>query len=234
VAEEPLGAPDPTLLYRRPYAPRPQTQPSIPTPKVLDLSAEPAPAAAQVLDAMKAAIAQCDALLDEERFTQGAEVLQDVIGPAAAGLGAENSRVLWLRKRRAAILVIGGDFRRALPQFDALAETYARTAGPNSTDALECRRQAAYCRAELGQSTAALQEFRAVLDQVRQADGDASPDALDLRRGIGMLLLAENRIPEALDVLQPLHDDLKVVYGPNHEETQEIAGILARVRLAEG
>ncbi|MEU8690498.1 hypothetical protein [Streptomyces sp. NPDC048665] len=154
--------------------------------------------------------------------------------PAAAGLGAENPRVLWIRKRRAAVLIIGGDFRRALPEFDALAAAYARTAGSSSTDALECRRQAAYCRAEIGQSTAALKQFQAVLDQVRQADGDASPEALDLRRNIGMLLLAENRVPEALEVLQPLHEDLNLVYGPNHEETREIAEILARIRFAEG
>ncbi|MFB8177709.1 hypothetical protein ACFC8N_16925 [Streptomyces sp. NPDC055966] len=154
--------------------------------------------------------------------------------PAAAGPGAENPRVLWIRKRRAAVLIIGGDFRRALPEFDALAAAYARTAGSSSTDALECRRQAAYCRAEIGQSAAALKQFQAVLDQVRQADGDASPEALDLRRNIGMLLLAENRVPEALEVLQPLHEDLNLGYGPNHEETREIAEILARIRFAEG
>lgn len=235
-AEEhgPAHTPDPTQLYRRPYAPRPQPQAPVPTPTVLDLSAQPVPVAAQVLEAMKAAIAQCDALLDKGRFTQAAEVLQDVAGPAAAGLGAENPRVLWIRKRRAAVLIIGGDFRRALPEFDALATAYARTAGPNSTDVLECRRQAAYCRAELGQSTAALAQFQAVLDHVRQADSDASPEALNLRRSIGILLLAENRVPEALEVLQPLHDDLNLVYGPNHEDTQEVAGILARIRLAEG
>ncbi|WP_079084871.1 serine/threonine-protein kinase [Streptomyces dysideae] len=235
-AEEhgPAHTPDPTQLYRRPYAPRPQPQAPVPTPTVLDLSAQPVPVAAQVLEAMKAAIAQCDALLDKGRFTQAAEVLQDVVGPAATGLGAENPRVLWIRKRRAAVLIIGGDFRRALPEFDALADAYARTAGPNSTDALECRRQAAYCRAELGQSTAALKQFQAVLDQVRQTDGDASSEALDLRRSIGMLLLAENRVPEALEVLQPLHEDLSLVYGPTHEDTREIAEILARIRLAEG
>ena len=55
------------------------------------------------------------------------------IALAAAALGAENPQVLALRSRRAAILVIGGDFRRALPEFDALADAYARTAGPPAT-----------------------------------------------------------------------------------------------------
>ncbi|MEN8649071.1 serine/threonine-protein kinase [Streptomyces sp. 21So2-11] len=230
----PVGAPDPTLLYRRPYAPRPQPQPSVATPTVLDLSAQPTPAVAQVREAIKVAIAQCDALLEEERYAQAADVLQEVTGPAAAALGAESPLILRLRSRRAAILVVGGDFRRALTEFDALGAAYARTAGPDSLDALECRRQAAYCRAELGQSTAALQQFRAVLEQVRSVGGDASPDALDLRRSIGMLLLSESQVPEAVEVLQPLYEDLGVVYGPDHEDSREIAGILARIRLAEG
>lgn len=55
--------------------------------------------------------------------------------------------------------------------------------------ALGCRRQAAHCRAELGQVTAALIRFREVLDQVRASEGDASPSALRLRRNTGVLLL---------------------------------------------
>ncbi|MEU4382375.1 hypothetical protein [Micromonospora echinofusca] len=165
---------------------------------------------------------------DDERFAQAAEVLEQVISPASAALGAESPRVLALRSRRAAILVIGGDFRHALPEFDALAAAYARTAGPTSEDALECLRQAAHCRAELGQATTALRQFRQVLTHVRAASGDASPTALDLRRNIGMLLLSEGKTVEAAGELQPLHDDLCVVYGPRHEETREVADVLAR------
>ncbi|SCG17083.1 hypothetical protein GA0070610_3387 [Micromonospora echinofusca] len=165
---------------------------------------------------------------DDERFAQAAEVLEQVISPASAALGAESPRVLALRSRRAAILVIGGDFRHALPEFDALAAAYARTAGPTSEDALECLRQAAHCRAELGQATTALRQFRQVLTHVRAASGDASPPALDLRRNIGMLLLSEGKTVEAAGELQSLHDDLCVVYGPRHEETREVADVLAR------
>jgi hypothetical protein len=35
-----------------------------------------------------------------------------------------------VRTRRAAILLLGGDYRHALSEFDALAGPYARTAGP--------------------------------------------------------------------------------------------------------
>ncbi|GAA2454093.1 hypothetical protein GCM10010405_42430 [Streptomyces macrosporus] len=63
------------------------------------------------------------------RFAQAAEVLRAVIAPAAEALGAENLRVLSLRRRRAAVLIVGGDFRSALPEFDALVSAYRRTAG---------------------------------------------------------------------------------------------------------
>ncbi|BCJ61806.1 serine/threonine-protein kinase [Micromonospora endophytica] len=226
--------PDPTLVYRRPNAPRrrPEPTPVVPTPRS-DAAADPAAILRTgVRDAIKAAVAQSDELLDDERFTQAAEILEQVIGPASALLGAESPRVLVLRSRRAAILVIGGDFRRALPEFDALAAAYARTAGPTSEDALECLRQAAHCRAELGHATTALRQFRQVLSHVRAAAGDASPTALDLRRNIGMLLLSEGKATEAGDELRPLYDDLCIVYGPQHEETREVAEVLARLRFA--
>lgn len=228
----PPGVPDPTLVYRRPNAPR-SRQVSVPPVATRAAGQESAPATG-IRHAISAAIDESDALLDDERFAQAAEVLQNVIGPASAALGSENPQVLQVRKRRAAILVIGGDYRRALPEFDALATAYARTAGPTSDDALDCAKEAAYCRAELGQNTAALREFREVLTRVRAAAGDANPVALEVRRSIAMLLLAEGKVSEARAEVEPLYEDLCVVYGPDHEEAREVADILARLRLAEG
>ncbi|WP_249713909.1 hypothetical protein [Rhizomonospora bruguierae] len=142
--------------------------------------------------------------------------------------------MLALRSRRAAILVIGGDFRRALPEFDALAAAYTRTAGPTSEDALECLRQAAHCRAELGQATTALRQFRQVLAHVSAASGEASPTTLDLRRNICTLLISEGKAAEAAHELQPLYDDLCLIYGPQHEQAREVAGLLALLRFAAG
>ncbi|MGV9763577.1 protein kinase domain-containing protein [Micromonospora tulbaghiae] len=229
--------PDPTLVYRRPNVPRrrPEPAPVVSAPQSDALAVDPAAILRTgVRDAIKAAVSQSDELLDDERFAQAAEVIEQVIGPASAALGAESPRVLGLRSRRAAILVIGGDFRRALPEFDALAAAYARTIGPASENALECLRQAAHCRAELGQATTALRQFRQVLTHVRAASGDVSPTALDLRFTIGILLISEDKAAEAADELQPLHDDLCVVYGPDHELTREVADLLARLRLAAG
>lgn len=234
----PMGTPDPTQLYRRPYAPRQRADHAIRLVETPDNAHMTPPAATApktgLRDVLRAAVGRSDALLAEQRFGQAAEVLQDVIVPAGEALGVESSRVLKLRTRRAAILVVGGDFRTALPEFDSLAAAYRRVEGPGSADALDCLRQAAHCRAELGQVTAALGQFRAALDQVRAYEGDASEGALDLRQNIGVLLLSESSMQEAVTVLKPLHDDLCLVYGPDSEDAQEVAAILARIRLSEG
>jgi eukaryotic-like serine/threonine-protein kinase len=227
-----LGAmPDPTLIYRLPNAPRLRRD-EVPATTATTTAPAAAGDADEVLEAVKVAVMQSDALLAEERFAQAAEVLQKVIGPAGAALGQESPRVLRLRARRAATLVLAGEFRQALPEFDALAAAYGRTAGSTSTEALDCLRQAAYCRAELGQTTTALRQFQQVLGHVRDAEGDAGPTALDLRRNIGILLLSEGRLDESLAELRPLFDDLRVAYGPDHDATQEVGDILARLRLA--
>ncbi len=225
--------PDPTRIYRLPNAPRPTDEETAASPQRPRAAATPPPASTRLNEAINAAVAHSDTLLEEERFTQAAEALQQAIAPAVDVLGPENPRVLRLRARRAAILVLGGDFRRALPEFDDLADAYARTAGPASEQALDCLRQAAYCRAELGHTTAALHQFRQVLTHVRAAGGDTSPTALELRRTIGILLLAAGRPAEARDMLEPLHEDLSLLLGSEHEDAREVAELLARLRIAD-
>lgn len=235
----PAGVPDPTLLYRRPNAPRPRPEASprggtAPRAGTRQRPVPPRPStdgpSPALLAAMDRAWSASDDLLDAERYTQAAEALRQAIEPASAVLGAEHVRVLAFRQRRAAILVVGGDFRRALPEFDALHAAFVRTDGPDSAEALACLRQAAHCRAELGQGTVALRQFRQVLTHIRDAGSDVSRDALALRRDIALLLLAEGDVTRALAELEPLHDDLSIVHGPDHEETREIADLLARLR----
>ena len=66
---------------------------------------------------------------------------------------------------------------------------------------------------------------------MRTTEGDASATALDLRRNIAMLLLSQGEAVAAAAELRPLLDDLLVVYGPEHPDTREVAGILARIRI---
>jgi tRNA A-37 threonylcarbamoyl transferase component Bud32/tetratricopeptide (TPR) repeat protein len=226
----PEQIPDPTRVYRLP------NEPCLREEAVVTVAPAPAaatpPADTALNDVITAAVAGSDALLDDERFSQAADALHQAITPATEALGPENPQVLRLRARRAAILVLGGDYRHALPEFDALADAYGRIAGSTSEQALDCLREAAHCRAELGHTTTALHQFQQVLTHVRAARGDASPTALDLRRTIAILLLADGRPAEAQHMLQPLHEDLILVYGPDHEETQEVADLMARLRLA--
>ncbi|MET8948239.1 protein kinase [Streptomyces sp. NPDC004542] len=230
----PSGVPDPTVVYRQPNAPLRRTTPPVPSPGPLAPVPGRARADTALRDAIRDAYARSADLAESGRFAQAADVLKAVITTAATALGAHNPRVLGLRRQRAAVLMYGEDFRRALPEFEALAAVYARTEGPAGESALECRRHAAHCRANLGQATAALREFQEVLEVVSDVAGDASETALDLRRSIGVLLFSEGRRTEAEGVLDALHEDMCVLLGEDHEETREIAGLLARLRGPEG
>ncbi|MFD6802040.1 protein kinase [Streptomyces cyaneofuscatus] len=227
------GAPDPTGIFRDPYAPRARGG-NRPTPTTVApdvAAAAPVRVPEQLRAEIEEAYQHSDALLEEERYAQAAEVLGELIGPAALALGEESGKVLDLRRQRAAIQLLGGDFRAALPEFEALAEAYGRTGGPTAERARGCRAQAARCRGELGQVTDALASLRSVLDVVRSVDGDVSDEAVELRRDIGMLLLAQGLAAEAERILTPLYDDLCLVFGSDDEMTEEVAEALALIRL---
>ena len=231
--EAPAGIPDPTLLYRRPNAPRQRDQGAhvVPSPTLLNPAAQHyATPATDLRDAIRSAFEQSGNLLRQGQVSDALAVLEPVIARSSALLGPDSPRVLQLRMRHAAVLVLAEDPRRALPEFEALATAYARTEGPTSKNALQCRRQAAHCRADLGQSLRALHLFREVLEQVRAQEGDVSETAVDLRRTIGILLLKEGSNAEAAAVLRPLYDDLCLLHGPEHEDSQEVAALLAHLR----
>ncbi|MER6354736.1 protein kinase [Streptomyces sp. NPDC001634] len=232
----PAGTPDPTGIFRRPYAPRSRAGTAGARPAGADAGpglppAVPAAEREALREQIREVHAHYRALLEEERYAQAAEVVGEMIEPAARALGSENKAVLGLRMRRAVSRQLAGDHRAALPEFEALADAYGRVSGPGSEEALDSRAQAARCRGELGQVTEALAGLHDVLDVVRSVDGDMSETAVELRRDIGMLLLAQGRAADAFDVLEPLHEDLCMVFGPDDELTAEVAETLAVIRL---
>ncbi|MFC5954881.1 protein kinase [Streptomyces pratens] len=234
----PAGAPDPTGVFRRPYAPRSRAGAAGPVPTAAGTGPDAVPAPVlppaqreELREQIREVHDHYAALMEEERFSQAAEVVGEMIETAALVLGSESKAVLALRRRRAFSRQLAGDHRAALPEFEALADAYARVAGPHSEATLDCRAQAARCRGELGRVTEALAGLRGVLDSVRSIDGDVSENAVELRRDIGMLLLAQGRTADAFGVLDPLHADLCLVFGPAHELTAEVAETLAVIRL---
>lgn len=236
----PPGAPDPTGLYRRPYAPRTRAESR---PRVTPDTAAPGRVAEHVVspperELLRAQLREVDehyiALMEEERYTQAAEVAGEMIDPLARALGAENKAVLRLRQRRAVSRQLAGDHRAALPEFEALAEAFARINGPTSEAARDCRAQAARCRGELGQVTEALAELRGVLEVERAVESDVSDAAVELRRDIGMLLLSQGDPEEARACLEALHEDVVLVHGPRHDVAVEAAETLAMLRRELG
>lgn len=227
--QAPSGVPDPTVVYRKPYAPRAREKAS--AAHRPDRTAPPVPVPEQLREQITAAHVRVDELLDEQRFAQAVEVLSEIVEVAAPALGAESKVVLMLRRRRAAARLLGGDFRAARPEFDTLADAYGRINGPTSEDARDCRAQAGRCRAKLGMVTQALDQLREVLDVVRAVGSDTSEEALDLRHDIGMLLLAQGRTVEAQEVLEALGHDVLEAWGPEDDLVFEISEVLARIRL---
>lgn len=224
--------PDPTLVFRRPNAPRRprETRPTLERATAEESSAADARAPRTGLqEAIHEAFERSTALLDETRYAQAADVLEAAIHPAAEVLGAENPNVLALRLRRALSMILGGDYHEALPEFDALESAYSRTSGPTSENAIESLIQAAYCRAELGHTPQALRQFNEVLDRIRQTGGDVSDTALQVRLDIGKIHLAENNMADARRTLQALHNDLCLLQGQDAEMTHEVAVLLERI-----
>ncbi|MFD0773091.1 serine/threonine protein kinase, partial [Streptomonospora algeriensis] len=176
--------------------------------------------------------AQAQDLIDDERFAQAAGLLDDVVEGASAQWGRHSDRLADLRLQRAFALGLSGDIRRALPEFDALAAHFAAADGPDSERALECRHQAALCRAHLGESTTALRELQDVVGRMAVTGGQRDPAALDVRMEIGRLLVFTGRIAEAGPHLDALHPDLKAEYGAGDLMTREAADMLDRIRRA--
>ncbi|GHH72998.1 protein kinase [Streptosporangium violaceochromogenes] len=219
------GHPDPTRMYRRPNAPRPPDAPAD-APSFTPAPGSRVTVGTRLREAIAEVGRRVDALLEEERYIQAADVLEELVDATSTTLGATHPRILALRMRRAAILFVGGDYRRSLTEFDDLTRLYEGIEGAAGTNVIGCRRQAADCRAQLGNATIALRQYRDVLDVVRATESDTSETAREIRKSIGALLGAEGEVQQAREVLTTLREDLCLLLGPGHPETQEVAEML--------
>ncbi|GAA1440217.1 hypothetical protein GCM10009602_12510 [Nocardiopsis tropica] len=169
-------------------------------------------------------------LIDEGRFAQAVGVLDDVIDPAPAALGSESAQVVELFLLRATALALSDDAARARPEFTALADVLERQAGRDDERALLCHQQAAYCLAQLGETTRALHAAEEVLTRIRAVGGERSDDALDLRQAIAMWRLRSGDTGQAARELHALYADLRAQYGPQAPEALQVAEMLDRLR----
>ncbi|MGH3584769.1 MAG: protein kinase domain-containing protein [Pseudonocardia sp.] len=206
---------DPGRPYRRPLAPPPRT------PRVAAAAAAPTLPLADIRE-------QAAELAEAGRFTQAAELLtrriRNALEPAADLRGA--------RFQLAHTLLLGGEFGRALPEFQTVAAELAALRGASDEDVLQCRVQIATCHAELGQISTAIEELKAVL-QVRRAErGDANAEVLELRRQIGLLLATSGDLHGAERVLRELRSDMEHVLGSGHMAVGELHTVLQRVEAA--
>jgi hypothetical protein len=210
---------DPTRPYRHPLAPPPQSAGSA-TP--------PGPALAPV--PLAQVREQAADVAEDGRFTQAAELLASRLRDAPEG----PADLRGARLQYAHTLLLGGQYRQALPEFESLVAELADLRGPSDGEVLRCRMQIATCQAELGEITAALQELSAVLDLQRAALGDEDPEVLDLRRQIGLLLASSGDFDRAERMLRALHTDMARLLGTDHAEVRDLRDVLQRVSAITG
>ncbi|OKJ49315.1 serine/threonine-protein kinase [Streptomyces sp. CB02115] len=227
--DAPVGMPDPTQPYRKPLGPRPRPRVTQYVPTVIDLSVsppEPQITEADVVRARKEAIA----MADDGRHTQAAEILGSIVAPAIARFGARAAAVLEVRLQLVGTHFLGGDYRRALPDYLVLAKEFATMAGPLDERSLHCRQQGATCYLELGDFDAALAELQSLLADRERAHGPDTEDAVLLRGQIARLLLSRADKPGALQMLTDLRSVVHRMYGPQSVEAIRLEAQLKSLR----
>jgi tetratricopeptide (TPR) repeat protein len=199
---------DPTRPFRRPFAPRtPSRAAATSLHEPIDVGEYRRRAAA---------------LVEEGRFTQAAGLLDVALRQEARTGDAPG-----LRLEYASALILGGEFLRALPEYEDLIAEYGFGPHADAEIVLHCREQAAVCRVELGDVTEALAEFRVLLEERR----DAEPvELFELRRQIGLLEASTGDLTGALRTLDHLRLDVARLAGEQHPDVVELQDIVARLK----
>lgn len=207
---------DPTYPYRRPLAPPPV--PPVLVRPTTTISEPLAHVRRQALD-----------LAENGRFTQAAELLSRRLRDAAE----PPAELLNARLQLAHTLLLGGEYRRALPEFEVVVGILVDRDGPDDVEVLRCRVQIATCQAELGELTPAIAELNDVLERWNRL-GDTGSELLDLRRQIALLLASSGDLDAAETALWALRRDKERLWGPAHPEVRELDDLLLRVRTRQG
>ncbi|GAA4206455.1 serine/threonine protein kinase PkaE [Microbispora amethystogenes] len=161
------------------------------------------------------------ALKGESRYRQAAELLAEAVQSVEPG-GDEG---LELRIELADVLFLGGDYRRAAPEFRRLAADLAERRGEDDHLVLRFRLMEANCHAALGDTTLALEQMRLLLRDERRLRVDEDR-ILELRRRIGLLELGAGERVRAGRTLGDLLPDLERRYGVEHPTVGKVRELL--------
>ncbi|ETK36573.1 serine/threonine-protein kinase [Microbispora sp. ATCC PTA-5024] len=165
------------------------------------------------------------ALKAESRFRQAAEILAGAVEAAARSLGPADDKALELRIELADVLFLGGDYRRAAPEFQRLAADLAERRSEDDHLVLRFRLMEANCHAALGDTALALTQLRRLLEDEERFGVDEDR-ILELRRRIGLLELGAGDRTQAGRTLRDLLPDLERRYGPRHPNVSKVRELL--------
>jgi tetratricopeptide (TPR) repeat protein len=163
-------------------------------------------------------------LVDQGRFTQAAQLLDSAL--VQEPTAADSAVVRGLRLDLASALLLGGDYRRALREYEQLLGDLQRAVPPDHELINHCRFQAGICQVEVGETTVALRGFRALLTDEQRRHGPLDPQVLELRRQVGLLTASSGDVDTAVHALGALRDDLERVLGSVHPEVHDVQRII--------
>ncbi|MBU2668293.1 serine/threonine-protein kinase [Actinoplanes bogorensis] len=169
-------------------------------------------------------------LAQESRFSQAAELLSDTELAARQVFGNVDKDVVRIRYELATALFEGGDYHRAAPVFEALAEDLDAGAVISPDLLFDCRVKQAICHAMTGRGGQALGELDALLADRRAAHGAEDPRTLDLRKQIALLQLQSGHHQQARRTLSGLLSDVRRLPGGTKPSPAEVADLLASIR----
>ncbi|TDD59190.1 serine/threonine protein kinase [Kribbella antibiotica] len=173
-----------------------------------------------------------DRLTDDEflRLQANVEVLLDNDRPSEAirllEIGVERSAhdpALALRVRHSlgAALFYAGEYTRAASVLDSVGRDYRRYLTPDDPAALDCAYHAGHAYAEIGKPELALSQLRYYTEHA-VADGTRAEAVLESRFVIAQMLVASERLEEALSELQAVRPLLVAMFGADSTQVHNL------------
>lgn len=195
---------DPTQPFRQPFAPSRRAH-SRPAPRALD-AAEARSEAADLAEA--------------GRFTQAAALLEQLLEQVSDRQQARGARL-----QLANTLLLGGEYARALTQYERLVSEVAPERSDDDVDVLQWRVQIAVCHAALGHTSEALEQLEPVLAMQLQRRGATDGEVIELRQQVVLLRASAGDVAGAVAELRAIITDLE----PSDPRATELRALLARL-----